>query len=74
MLNQLLLPQAGEYVTSRQALEEGHPVKKGEKASMVFFFKFIDAEDKDTWYLKSGSHRYIKRVKFEKMLDRIDTV
>ena len=48
VLNQLLLPQAGEYVTFRQAIEEGHPVKKGEKASMVYFFKFIDAEDKDT--------------------------
>ena len=45
ILNQLLLPQAGEYVTYRQAIEEGHPVKKGEKASMVFFFKFIETED-----------------------------
>ena len=48
VLNQLLLPQAGEYVTFKKAIEEGHPVKKGEKASMVCFFKFIDAEDKDT--------------------------
>ena len=48
VLNQLLLPQAGEYVTFRQAIEEGHPVKKGEKASMVYFFKFIDTEDKET--------------------------
>lgn len=48
VLNQLLLPQAGEYVTFKQAIEEGHPVKKGEKASMVFFFKFIESEDKDT--------------------------
>ena len=48
ILNQLLLPNAGEYVTFRQAIEEGHPVKKGEKASMVYFFKFIDAEDEKT--------------------------
>lgn len=48
VLNQLLLPYPGEYVTFNQAIEEGHPVKKGEKASMVFFFKFIDSEDKDT--------------------------
>ena len=48
ILNQLLLPKAGEYVTFRQAIEEGHPVKKGEKASMVYFFKFIDAEDEKT--------------------------
>ena len=48
VLNQLLLPQAGEYVTFRQAIEEGHPVKKGEKASVVYFFKFIHGEDKET--------------------------
>ena len=48
VLNQLLLPQTGEYVTFKQAIEEGHPVKKGEKASMVYFFKYIDAEDKET--------------------------
>ncbi len=48
VLNQLLLPYDGEYVTFRQAAEEGHPVKKGEKASAVFFFKFIESEDKDT--------------------------
>ena len=29
VLNQMLLPQAGEYVTFRQAVEEGHTVKKG---------------------------------------------
>ena len=48
VLNQLLLPYDGEYVTFKQAIEEGHPVKKGEKASMVFFFKFLESEDKDT--------------------------
>ncbi len=36
-LNQLLLPEAGEYVTFMQALAEGHPVRKGEKSHMVFF-------------------------------------
>ena len=48
VLNQLLLPYVGEYVTFKQAAEEGHPVKKGEKASAVFFFKFIETEDKNT--------------------------
>lgn len=48
VLNQLLLPYDGEFVTFKQAAEEGHPVKKGEKASAVFFFKFIESEDKDT--------------------------
>ncbi len=52
VLNQLLLQQPGEYVTFRQAIEEGHPVRKGEKASMVFFFKFIDGEDKETGEVK----------------------
>lgn len=59
VLNQLLLPQAGEYVTFRQAVEEGHPVKKGEKASAVFFFKFIDTEDKDT-----GEKKQIPLLKY----------
>ena len=48
MLNQLMLPQAGEYVTFKQAMDEGHPVKKGEKSSMVFFFKFFETVDEDT--------------------------
>ncbi len=59
VLNQLLLPQAGEYVTFRQAAEEGHLVKKGEKASAVFFFKFIDAEDKET-----GEKKQIPLLKY----------
>ena len=59
VLNQLLLPQAGEYVTYRQAIEEGHPVKKGEKASMVYFFKFIDAEDEET-----GEKKQIPLLKY----------
>lgn len=59
VLNQLLLSQAGEYVTYRQAAEEGHPVKKGEKASAVFFFKFIDAEDKET-----GEKKQIPLLKY----------
>ena len=59
VLNQLLLPQAGEYCTYKQAIEEGHPVKKGEKASMVYFFKFIDAEDKET-----GEKKQIPLLKY----------
>ena len=53
ILNQLMLPQEGEYVTYRQAIEEGHPVRKGEKASMVFFFKFLETEDKETGETKT---------------------
>lgn len=40
VLNQLLLPYDGEYVTYRQAIEEGHPVKKGEKASISSCYYF----------------------------------
>ncbi len=53
VLNQLLLPQAGEYVTFKQAMDEGHPVRKGEKSSMVFFFKFLETQDKDTGEIKT---------------------
>ena len=59
VLNQLLLPQAGEYVTFKQAIEEGHPVKKGEKASMVYFFKFIDSKDEET-----GENKQIPLLKY----------
>lgn len=59
VLNQLMLPQAGEYVTFKQAIEEGHPVKKGEKSSMVFFFKFIEVDDKDT-----GERKEIPLLKY----------
>jgi len=53
VLNQMMLPYEGEYVTFKQAAEEGHPVKKGEKSSAVFFFMFIETEDKDTGEIKT---------------------
>lgn len=59
VLNQLLLPQPGEYVTYKQVIEEGHPVKKGEKASMVYFFKFIDSKDEET-----GKDKQIPLLKY----------
>ena len=37
LLNQLLLGQPGEYVTFKQAQQEGGHFKKGERASMVVF-------------------------------------
>ena len=48
VLNQLMLPQTGEYVTFKQALAEGHPVRKGEKSHMVFFFKMVENQDRDS--------------------------
>ncbi len=48
LLNQMMLGRAGEYVTFKQCQQEGGKVKKGEKASMVAFWKWIETEDEET--------------------------
>lgn len=48
LLNQMLLGQPGEYVTFNQAQREGGHIRKGEKAQMVVFWKWIEQEDADT--------------------------
>ena len=48
LLNQMLLGRPGEYLTFKQCQEAGGKVKKGEKASMVVFWKFIEQEDEET--------------------------
>lgn len=48
LLNQMLLGRAGEYLTYKQVQQEGGYVRKGEKAHMVVFWKWIDKEDEDT--------------------------
>ena len=48
LLNQMMLGRAGEYVTFKQCQQEGGKVKKGEKASMVVFWKWIEQEDEET--------------------------
>lgn len=49
LLNQLLLGgRGGEYVTFHQAQKEGGRVKKGEKSSIVVFWKWLTVEDEDT--------------------------
>lgn len=48
LLNQMLLGRAGEYITYKQALAEGGHVKKGAKARMVCFWKFLETEDEET--------------------------
>ena len=48
LLNQMLLGRPGEYVTFAQCQKEGGKVKKGEKSSMVVFWKFIEQEDEET--------------------------
>ena len=49
LLNQLLLGgRSGEYLTFNQAKKEGGRVRKGEKANMVVFWKWLKVEDEDT--------------------------
>lgn len=52
LLNQLLLGRPGEYVTFNQCQQEGGRVRKGEKASMVVFWKWIEEKDSDTEEVK----------------------
>ena len=48
LLNQMLLGRAGEYLTFKQVQAEGGYVRKGEKASIVVFWKFLEKEDEET--------------------------
>lgn len=48
LLNQMMLGRAGEYVTFKQCQQEGGKVRKGEKASMVVFWKWVETEDEET--------------------------
>ena len=48
LLNQMLLGRPGEYITFNQCLQEGGHVRKGEKARMVVFWKWLEKEDEDT--------------------------
>lgn len=53
LLNQMLLGRPGEYLTFKQCQEAGGKVRKGEKASMVVFWKWIEQEDKETGEVKA---------------------
>ena len=44
MLNQMLLRQPGEWATYNQIAEAGGKVRKGEKSSVVVFWKFIESK------------------------------
>ena len=48
LLNQMLLGRPGEYLTFKQCQEAGGKVRKGEKSSMVVFWKRIETEDEET--------------------------
>lgn len=52
LLNQMLLCRAGEYMTFKQVQAEGGYVRKGEKAHMVVFWKWLDKEDEETHEIK----------------------
>lgn len=47
MLNQMLLEKPGEYYTWNQIQKLGGKVRKGEKSSMVVFWKQLPIEEKD---------------------------
>ena len=48
LLNQMMLGKPGEYLTFKQCQVEGGKVKKGEKAQMVVFWKWLEQEDEET--------------------------
>ena len=48
LLNQMLLGRPGEYLTFKQCQEAGGKVKKGEKAQLVVFWKWIEQKDSET--------------------------
>lgn len=48
LLNQMLLGMPGEYLSFKQCQDAGGKVKKGEKSSMVVFWKMIDCQQTDS--------------------------
>lgn len=52
LLNQMLLGRAGEYLTFNECRKAGGFIRKGEKAHMVVFWKFLDQKDEETGEVK----------------------
>ena len=48
LLNQMLLGRPGEYATFKQIQSAGGYVRKGEKAHMIVFWKWLEQEDEKT--------------------------
>ena len=44
LLNQMLLCRSGEWATYKQIAEAGGQVRKGEKSSLVVFWKFVESK------------------------------
>ena len=47
LLNQLILGKPGEYLTFAQCQKEGGHIRKGEKASFVVFWKWVEQPDEE---------------------------
>ena len=47
LLNQLILGKPGEYLTFAQCQKEGGHIRKGERASFVVFWKWIEQPDEE---------------------------
>lgn len=52
LLNQMLLGRPGEYLTFQECKRMGGHVRKGEKAHMVVFWKWLQKEDEETGEIK----------------------
>ena len=52
LLNQMLLGRPGEYLTFKQCQEAGGRIRKGEKSSMVVFWKWVQQEDEENGEIK----------------------
>ena len=52
LLNQMLLGRPGEYATFQQIKEAGGHIRKGEKASMVVFWRWLEREDEESGEIK----------------------
>ena len=52
LLNQMLLGEPGEYITYKQCIQAGGHVRKGEKARMIVFWKWLQQEDEETGEIK----------------------
>ena len=61
MLNQMLLGCSGEWLTFAQVEKEGGKVKKGEKGSIVVFWKFLD---KKTGEVDDKGNEIIEHIPF----------
>ena len=52
LLYQMLLGKPGEYLTFKQCQQEGGRIRKGERAHMVVFWKWVDVEDEESGEVK----------------------